>query len=175
MTHARGVRETETEPRLLPLRGHNEPTRLRRLIDALVAEAAEERRMRSLPVVAIDVDVADGHATAVDADLLRAGLLPLIRAACQASALAADAGGVRRRPGDVVVTSVDTGIALEVEVADSGPGRPDDFPAATGAAVAKARACIERCGGGVDLAACPEGGLAVTIRIPHRRVRGLAA
>ncbi|MFM1903158.1 MAG: hypothetical protein RLZZ440_1058 [Planctomycetota bacterium] len=172
--HASESRAAEAEPRLLPLRGAAEPTRLRRLIEGLVAEAAEERRARSLPAVAIEIDVADGHATAIDADLLRAGLLPLIRAACQASALAAR-GDRSRRPGEVVVTSIDSGVALEVEVADSGSARPEDCPAATVAALGKARACIEHCGGGIDLAACPEGGLAVTLRIPHRRVRGLAA
>lgn len=174
MNDAHDSCRSDDEPRLLPLRGGGAPTRLRRLIDDLVAEAATERRARALPSVPIEIDVAEGHATALDADSLRAAILPLLRAACQSAALARGAAPDRRRFSEVVVTSVDTGTAIEIEVADSATESADDFPAMA-LALTKARAFADRCGGQVALTACPEGGLAVTLRIPHRRARGLAA
>ena len=174
MNDAPDFSQTDDEPRLLPLRGSGEQTGLRRLIEDLVAEAAAERRTRSLPSVPVEIDIAEGHATAFDADSLRAVLLPLLRAACQSAALARGAASDRRRFSEVVVTSVDTGTAIEIEVADSAPESADEFPAMA-LALTKARAFAERCGGQVALAACPEGGLAVTLRIPQRRARGMAA
>lgn len=174
MNDAHGFHHSDDEPRLLPLRGGGEPTQLRRLIDDLVAEAAAERQARALPSVPVEIDVAEGHATAIGTETLRAALLPLLRAACQSAALARGAASARRRFSEVVVTSVDTGTAIEIEVADSATESADDFPAMA-LALNKARAFADRCGGQVALTACPEGGLAVTLRLPHRRARGLAA
>ncbi len=171
MTKPYGFHPTEAEPHLLPLRAAG----LRQIVTAIVAEAALERQLRQLPPVRVEIDIPDEHAAAVDADTLRAGLLPLVRAACQATALFRVTAGTGPRLCEVVVTSIDTGTAIEIEVADSGSDAPGDTAAATVVAVAKARAVAERCGGAVDLTACPEGGLAVTLRFPHRRVRGLAA
>jgi hypothetical protein len=175
MTKPHGFDPTEAEPHLLPLRPVGESTRLRHLVAAIVAESLQERRQRQLPPVRVEIDIPDQHAASVDADTLRAGLLPLVRAACQATALSHATGAITPRLCEVVVTSIDTGTAIEIEVADSGSDSPGEIAAATVAAVAKARAVAERCGGGVELVACPQGGLAVTLQFPHRRVRGLAA
>lgn len=161
----------DDRPHLLSLRAAGKPAGLHAVIREIVADAAEERRLRGLPAVRVEVDVAAGHAAAIDAASLRAGLLPLVRAAFQSAALGAEA----RRLCEVVITSVDTGSALEIEVADSSPGSAADPTAATVAAIATAGALAERCGGGIGVAACPEGGLAVTLRIPHRKAHGLAA
>jgi hypothetical protein len=70
----------------------------------------------------------------------------------------------------VVVTTIDTGDALEIEVADSAADA-----ARQQAAVADLRPLVDRAGWGLSLAACPDGGTAVTLRIPRRRGRSLAA
>jgi hypothetical protein len=68
---------------------------------------------------------------------------------------------------EVVVTAVDTGAAVEIEVADSGNAR---------AAVAnELETSAARLGGSLLVTACPEGGTAVTLRLPRRRARGMAA
>jgi len=71
---------------------------------------------------------------------------------------------------EVVVTTVDTGTALEIEVADSAADVSRQE-----AAVAELQPLVARAGWTLSTAPCPEGGLAVTLRIPRRRSRSLAA
>jgi hypothetical protein len=175
MSHLHGSQPIEPEPCLLPLRSGGDPNRIDQIVREVVAEAKRERTQRMLPEIPVETDIAAGHATSIDADTLRACLLPLVRAACQATALSLGTPGGSPGLTEVVVTSIDTGTAIEIEVADSGTGSPGDAAPATEAAVAKVRALADRYGGGVEVAACPEGGLAVTLRFPHRRVRGMAA
>lgn len=68
---------------------------------------------------------------------------------------------------EVVVTAVETGAGLEIEVADSGAART--------AVAADVEAMAARLGGSLVVAACPEGGTAVTLRLPRRRGRSMAA
>lgn len=175
MTHSRPSQPADSEPRLLPLRGSDPQTFLGSLLESIAADVAEDRRRRRLPPVRLEIDVATSHAVAADVDMIRAGLMPLMMAACEAATSSRGAAGAGPRVCEVVVTSVDTGTAIEIEVADSATGFAGGLPAATAVAVAAARSVADRCGGGVELAACPEGGVAVTLRFPHRRVRGLAA
>jgi len=155
---------------LLPLRPVRIGVSLADLLATIAADVAADRRSRGLPPVTIGVDAAAGHALPGDVATLRAGLLPLVAAACEAAAgaaLASDAPRLR----EVVITAVETGHGLEIEVADSGPG-----PVALAAApLAAARSLSERLGGDVQVAACPEGGTAVTLRFPPRRQQSLAA
>lgn len=124
------------------------------------------------PRVHVTCDVDPRLAAAASPPLLREAIGPLVAAAVAA------AGRPRARSDfpvfhEVVVTAVDTGEAVEIEIADSagdpgGERHATAIPSATTTAVA-------RMGGSVDVQSCPEGGRAVTLRIPHRRVRGLAA
>ena len=58
---------------------------------------------------------------------------------------------------------------IEIEVADSGPAAllTDVEPAV--------QSLLEQVGGRLTAAACPEGGRALTLRLPHRRLRRRAA
>ena len=113
---------------------------------------------------------------------------PLVRRAFTAAAHAAepsDAPPIR----EVLVTSVDLGDAIEIEVADSGPwlaeparawlaapsSRRDAAPEHVGLALAAAVAAAERIGGTLTATNCPEGGVAVTLRLPRRQSRRMAA
>lgn len=116
-------------------------------------------------LVQIDCDVdarivVSGHATAV-----RRLLESLVRSAVKAAACDdpdSDVPALR----DVVVTAIDTGTAIEIEVADSGPFR---------ALAAVDSVAAERAGGSLDVLACAEGGTAVTLRLPHRQAAARAA
>lgn len=155
---------------LLPLRPARTGASLADLLAAIATEVAADRRRRGLPPVRIEIDAAPCQPPAGDDAVLRAGILPLVAAACEAAAgvsLASDAPRLR----EVVITTVETGHGLEIEVADSGPG-PVGLPAEP---LAAARGLSERFGGEVRVSACPEGGTAVTLRFPARRRQSLAA
>ncbi len=139
------------------------------LLRSLVADLVAERHRRGLPAVRIELDVASDHTLPAEPATIRAGLAPLLAAACDAAARGPAGGGPRLH--EVLITSVATSAGLELEVADSGPGLAG-LPAA---AVAAARQFAGRCGGDVQLAACPEGGAAVTLRLPRRRRQSRAA
>lgn len=116
-------------------------------------------------LVQIDCDVdasivVPGHATAV-----RRLLESLVRSAVKAAACDdPDSDGPPLR--EVLVTAVDTGHAIEIEVADSGPFR--ELASVDSVAA-------ERAGGSLDVLACAEGGTAVTLRLPHRQAAARAA
>jgi hypothetical protein len=143
------------------------------LVDLVRAAVVEVTRVRGLAScgrgsVRVTCDV--------DPQLAIPGPAPLVRDAVRS--LLADvvaAAAAPRQPSDfpvadeVVVTAVDTGLALEIEFADSG-----DAPATYAVSTALTTA-VARLGGSVSVQACPEGGRAVTLCFPHRRARGLAA
>jgi len=148
---------------LLPLPAAAADAGLAPLIRSLVADLVADRRRRGLPEVRIELDVAADLPLPAEPATIQAGLGPLLAAACAAAARGPAGSGPRIC--EVLVTAVETAAGLELEVADSGPG-PAGLPAA---AVAAARQFAGRCGGDVHLAACPEGGAAVTLRLPRRR------
>ena len=138
---------------------------LRGLLEAAVTEALAAAPGAD---VRVTLDVAAEHAIHDDPAAIRRAILPLLRDAVEAAAEPAPRGeGPRLR--EVVVTTVDTGEALEIEVADSGAavrvvtGSPD------------VRSVVERLGATVTAVGCPEGGTAVTLRLPRRRARSMAA
>jgi len=149
----------DDDPRILPLHAAAPP--LASLVEAVVASAAR-------PGVRLACDVDPRLRCAADADTVRGLLEPLVRAAV-AAALVPDPASDGPAIHEVLVTVVDTGDALEIEVADSGPARGPGPPAAV------VRLLLASVDGSLSFTACAEGGTAVTLRLPHRRARGLAA
>jgi len=149
-------------PDLLPLRpavGISLKAVLEGIVDAVLAG----HRSRQRPDVAVSIDAAARvPATAVAglSDLLA----PLLAAACEAASAA-----VRLR--EVVITAVETPAALEIEVADSGAGHSPGTADLTG----RLAPLAGRLGGDLTACDCPEGGTAITLRLPHRRTGSLAA
>jgi C4-dicarboxylate-specific signal transduction histidine kinase len=148
-------------PQVLPLRPASGQC-LVAVLEAVVAAVAAEREAGGLPAVAVVLDAASGRIQQADAAPLKAALGPLVAAACEAAATAP------ARLREVLVTVVDTTTALEIEVADSGSGLAPDPLVATCPSV-------ERLGGTLAWRRCPEGGLAVTLRLPHRHRQSRAA
>ena len=139
----------------------------RGLLEAILEEVRTVCAERGIADCHVTLDVADRHVLQVDPatvrDILAGLLLRAFENAARPSA-SSDAPHVR----EIVVTSVEHADAIELEVADSGPPsslESDDALAPLVAAV----------GGGLSVAACPEGGRAVTLRLPHRRLRRRAA
>lgn len=162
---------TGATPRIIPLRPHRQPVPADHALRDAIARAAADavRSIHGLPPVTISVDVAADHAADAATPAVAARLRRLLDAACAAVAASGPRGeGPTLR--EVVVTSVDTGDALEIEVADSAADVSHQQ-----AAIAELRPQVERDGWTLAAAACPEGGLAVTLRIPRRRGRSLAA
>jgi hypothetical protein len=135
-----------------------------------VMRAADAAR-RHCPGVRLVCDVDPGIGMHGDPHLagrlLESLLESLLRRACEAASLRdphSDLPPLR----EVVVTAVDTAAGVEIEVADSGAHRTTVCPADLAALAA-------RLGGSLAVAACPEGGMAFTLRLPRRRVQGMAA
>jgi hypothetical protein len=145
------------------------------------------------PPLAATLDVATHHEQALVADptLVRRVLEPLIRRAME-SAAEPDATCESPVVREVVITSIDVGSAIEIEVADSGPALPDPVrrwlnetadgfhassiaPDGAGLALAAIRAAAARIDGTLSAANCPEGGVAITLRLPRRQAQRLAA
>ncbi|MFM7243591.1 MAG: hypothetical protein ACKO40_05355 [Planctomycetaceae bacterium] len=151
------------EPRILHL-----PTAgvaLRGLLDEAVSAARS--RHADAEIVEVAIDAAPGTRVPGDAAALR-GLVD--RLVSDALVAATRSSGDGPPLHEVVVTVVETADAIEVEIADSGSCTPADdrCPAAM-------RELATRCGCRLHVAACPEGGMAVTVRLPRRDVRRQAA
>jgi signal transduction histidine kinase len=154
------------EPRILPM------VRPRGLIESIVEEVLAERR--ELPVgprgCSITIDVADRHVLQVDPAAIREILTCLVSAALDnAARTQAGETPVER---EVVVTSVEYADTIEIEVADSGPAAPQADAAPVEPSV---QPLLDQVGGRLTAAACPEGGRALTLQLPHRRLRRRAA
>lgn len=158
---------------------------LRDMLAAIVADCSRSRRERGLADVVATLDVPRGHAIPAAASSLRRLLDALVRRGFESSAQADDASDAPPIR-ELIVTSVDVGGAIEIEVADSGPGLPgavrswlsgegDEMPDGAGLALAAVRAAAARIGGTVRAVNCPEGGVAITLRLPHRQSQRLAA
>ncbi len=131
--------------------------------DVIRAVAAD--RPQGLPAVRIESDVDASVAVAVHATSIRRLLESLVRTAA-ASAARRDPDSDVPPLREVLLTAVDTGHAIEIEVADSGPPHgisADDVATAT------------RVGAALDVTTCAEGGSAVTLRLPDRRALVRAA
>ena len=114
------------------------------------------------------VDAPLGIRAVVDRDMLRRAILNLVLNALD----------VMPAGGELVVTACVCREALEIEVADSGPGVEDAAmqhlfepffttkSAGTGLGLAIVERIAEAHGGEITVANCPEGGAAFTLRIP---------
>ena len=129
----------------------------------LTATTIPEHAAADAPLILVDVD--RGHAVDGDAGVVRRVLGMLIRDAVAAAAgplEASDAPTIR----EVLITSVQTGDSIEIEIADSSAASGDTIAMATAAA----ESMTERLGGTLRVYRCPEGGKAVTVSLPRRRV-----
>lgn len=167
-----------------PVSGDDGPS-LRDMLAAIVADCRRTARDRGLPEVATTLDVPAAHALPAAAAPLRRLLESLVRRAVESAARSDDHGDAPPIR-ELLVTSVDVGGAVEIEVADSGAGLPqpvrawlagdaDEMPDGAGLALAAVRAAADRIGGTVRAVNCAEGGVAITLRMPLRRAQRLAA
>ncbi|MFV2065511.1 MAG: PAS domain-containing sensor histidine kinase [Pirellulales bacterium] len=146
---------------------------LRSLIDEIVASIAPQLDAQAITTIR---DVPLGTRLTADRDLMRRALLNLVLNALDAMP----------EGGELVFTSYVGPAGLELEVADSGPGLDKEALAracepffttkstGTGLGLAIVYRVAEAHGGDVEIGNCPEGGAAVTLRIP-RHVRKAAA
>lgn len=151
------------EPRILPM-----PTAgiaVRALLDDAVAAAVA----RAPAGVAVSIDAPSAARIAADPGILR-GLLDRLVTAAVAAAAAPLPRGDGPPLREVVITVVEMADAVELEIADSGP-----VAAADERCPQPLRELAARCGCGLHVAACPEGGTAVTVRLPRREARRQAA
>lgn len=163
----------------------------RGLLSSILADCQRASHAPGRPTVSVRLDVSERHDVPLSADaaLLRRAVEPLVRRAIESAAAGAREGaGPACR--EVIITGVDLGDAFEIEVADSGPALSaglrlwlggaaaavdDTAPEDAGFALIAARTAAARIGGTLHAAACPEGGVAVTLRLPRRLARRLVA
>jgi len=164
------------------------------LLSSIVADCVRVRREQGRLPVAATLDVSPDHEQALLAESasIRRALELLIRRAFESATQPHDSREMLAIR-EVVVTSIDVGDAIEIEVADSGPALSDpvrkwlndharndlhasgDTPEGAGLALAAVRAATARIDGTLWSANCPEGGVAITLRLPRRQAQRLAA
>jgi C4-dicarboxylate-specific signal transduction histidine kinase len=176
MTHPSGSRRPVSD---------EHGTSLRDMLTSILADCGRSRRERGLPDVAVTLDVPAGQPLPAAAAPLRRLLESLVWRALEAAArpdAESDAPPLR----ELSVTSIDLGGVVEIEVADSGAalardvcswlaGDVDGMPQEAGLSLAAARTAADRLGGTLRAANCPEGGAAITLRVPRRQAQRLAA
>lgn len=144
--------------------------------------------------MAVTLDVSSHHEQALllEQTSIRRALELLVRRAFESATQPPDSRqqlAIR----EVVITSIDVGDAIEIEVADSGPALSEpvrrwlndparnglhasgDTPEGAGLALAAVRAAAARIDCTLSAANCPEGGVAITLRLPCRQAQRLAA
>jgi hypothetical protein len=169
------------------------------LLSSILADCIRVRREQGRLPVAVTLDVSPHHEQALLAEptSIRRALELLVRRAFESATQPPDSRqqlSIR----EVVITSIDVGDAIEVEVADSGPALSDpvrrwlndparndparkglhasgDTPEGAGLALAAVRAAAARIDCTLRAANCPEGGVAITLRLPCRQAQRLAA
>ena len=146
---------------------------LRQLVADVLAALAPQFEAQSIETV---LDIPAAHALSADRDMLRRAVLNL----CLNSLDAMPDGG------RLTITSYCGPEAVELEVADSGPGLSEQARQrafepffttksnGTGLGLAIVDRIAEMHRGDVVAANCPEGGAAFTIRIPQRRLEAAA-
>ncbi|MFM1996081.1 MAG: hypothetical protein RLZZ111_468 [Planctomycetota bacterium] len=163
----------------------------RGLVAGIVADCVRGRRDRGRGAVRVTVEAPARHEETWLADpaLVRRVIEPLVRRGFEA-ALRPEPGREFRVEPEVVVTSVDLGQSIEIEVADSGPPLPetvrswlegllpmasDTIAVDAGLALVAVRAAAARVRGRLRAVNCPEGGVAITLSLPGRRRYRVAA
>jgi signal transduction histidine kinase len=162
---------------LLNFTAHRPPQWQTFLVGDLVNEVYEslEPQLES-QMIDVDIDVPPNTLLTADREMIRRALLNLMLNAID----------VMPDGGALVITSYEHGRGFELEVADSGPGLSDEAKRrafepfystkqnGTGLGLAFVQHVAEAHGGTVTAANCPEGGAAITIRIPRRSMRAAA-
>jgi signal transduction histidine kinase len=150
------------------------PLLLRNLVQEMFDSLAPQLAAQG---VRTTIDVAPQLIIQADRETLRRAILNLVL-----NALDAMPGG-----GGLTVTAVVAGDAVELEIADEGPGLTEEArrrafepffttkSSGIGLGLAIVYRLIEAHGGEVSVRNCPEGGAAFTIRLPHRTTQENAA
>lgn len=139
---------------------------LAKLLDDVYASLAPQLQAQSIETI---TDVPRNQLVTADREMLRRAVLNLTL-----NALDAMPDG-----GRLVITSASTPWGLELEIADTGPGLPDEVrnrafepffttkQGGTGLGLAIVYRIAEVHGGSVTAMNCPDGGAAFTLRLPH--------
>ncbi|MDA8745546.1 HAMP domain-containing histidine kinase [Rubripirellula amarantea] len=156
---------------LLSFTAHRQPQPTSFLVCSLVEEVIESLAPQlEAQAVDVDLDVPPNSVLSGDREMVRRAVLNLVL-----NALDAMPDG-----GALVVTSYDGATAFELEVADSGPGVPEQFRrklfepffstkgTGTGLGLAIVEHIVQAHGGSVTVTNCPEGGAAFTLRFPRQ-------
>ncbi len=163
---------------LLSFTAHREPQWRSFILQDLVEEIFDSLAPQ-LEAQRIDVslDVPPNSVVTADREMMRRAILNLVLNSIDAMP----------RGGEIVVTSYQRRGGLELEIADSGPGLPEDSKGkvfdpffttkatGTGLGLSIVNRIVEAHGGRVTAMNCPEGGAAFTIELPPRRAMGVAA
>jgi hypothetical protein len=154
----------DDEPRIMPLRAGG-PATLAELVAPLLSAAAARASAGGLARVEVTADIPTDIPAPRNPVAVSAAVATLVEAAVAAACSAAAPSDFPVHP-EVCVTAVVTDAGLEIEVADSGAGVGRSPVAAS---------IVERLGAQVSVRPCPEGGRAVTLVLPTRSARRLAA
>lgn len=163
---------------LLSFSAHRQPQWSNFLVHDLVEEVCESLAPQfDAQGVAVEIDVPPNTTLSADRELIRRAVLNL----------SLNALDVMPEGGDLVITSYESPLGFEIEIADSGPGLTDEQQkrlfepfystkeTGTGLGLSVVAHVAESHGGTVTALNCPEGGAAFTIKIPRRQAMGAAA
>lgn len=146
--------------------GRRERLILRELVTQTLSQFRPQLEARSIQIT-LDLHLA--HTIHGNRELLSQALANLLQNACEAMP----------RGGEIVITSYICHGAIELEVADSGPGLFDETKRRAfepfysrkkeglGLGLALVKEIVTQHGGHVSITNCPEGGAAFTLRFPQ--------
>jgi len=153
---------------------NREPIHVRELFDEVLCSLGPQLTAQAIE---IEIDVPPSLVVDADRDMLRRCVLNLTLNALDAMP----------EGGELIITSVETEMTIEIEIADSGQGLQDDIRSrifepffttkhtGTGLGLAIVERIAEVHGGAVMAMNCPEGGAAFTIALPKRMAMRAAA
>ena len=163
---------------LLSFTAHRQPQPISFIIGSLVEEVIESLAPQlDAQAVDVDIDIPPNTVLEGDREMVRRAVLNLVL-----NSLDAMPDG-----GELVITAFASVEALELEVADSGPGVPEQFrrklfepffstkSSGTGLGLAIVEHVAQAHGGNVSVSNCPEGGAAFTLRFPRQQRGTLGA
>lgn len=163
---------------LLSFTAHRQPQWSNFLVCSMVEEVVNSLSPQlDAQDVEVDIDIPPNTLLLGDREMLRRAVLNLVL-----NSLDAMPSG-----GQLVVTSYDGVAAFELEIADSGPGVSEEQrhrlfepfystkDTGTGLGLAIVQHAVEAHAGTVEVANCPEGGAAFTLRIPRQSTMRAAA
>lgn len=163
---------------LLSFTANRQPQWNHFMVSDLIAEVCESMAPQlEAQGVEIDLDVPPNTPLWGDKEMVRRALLNLV----------INSLDVMPQGGDLVITTYDGHHALEIEVADSGPGLSTEQmkrlfepfyttkDRGTGLGLSVVYHVAEAHGGTIEATNCPEGGAAFTLKIPRQQAMEAAA